>query len=85
MASRREFLALSAVAAAAGVAAPRLMAAQKDGDNDQGRRDEALPEQPPLAMDLFPPEHRYGAGGTQMGNMYRVTSDEQARAMLAAA
>ncbi|WP_299257310.1 aldo/keto reductase [uncultured Kushneria sp.] len=85
MASRREFLALSAVAAAAGVAAPRLMAAQKDGDNDQGRRDEALPKQPPLAMDLFPPELHYGAGGTQMGNMYRVTSDEEARAMLTAA
>ncbi|REC93824.1 aldo/keto reductase [Kushneria indalinina] len=85
MASRRDFLALSAVAAAAGVAAPRLMAAEKGGDNEQGRRDEALPNNPPLAMDRFPPEHKYGVGGTQMGNMYRVTSNEEARAMLAAA
>ncbi|WP_457809069.1 aldo/keto reductase [Kushneria sp. EE4] len=86
MASRRDFLALSAVAAAAGVAAPRLMAAQKKGgDSDQARRDEALPNNPPLAMDLFPPEHKYGVGGTQLGNMYRVTSEEEATGMLAAA
>ncbi|MFC0337673.1 D-threo-aldose 1-dehydrogenase [Kushneria avicenniae] len=85
MASRRDFLALSAVAAAAGMAAPRLMAAEKGSDSDQGRRDEALPNNPPLTMDRFPPEHKYGVGGTQMGNMYRVTSDEEARAMLAAA
>lgn len=86
MASRRDFLALSAVAAAAGVAAPRLMAAEKGSDqDDQARRDEALPKQPPLAMNLFPPEHKYGVGGTQLGNMFQVTSEEEAMGMLAAA
>ncbi|WP_106477671.1 aldo/keto reductase [Phytohalomonas tamaricis] len=83
MPNRRDFLAGAALAAAA-TAAPRLMAAEKHPEGDNNCVASTLPSNPPLASKLFPPEHRFGVGGTQLGNMFKVTPDEQAEAMLEA-
>ncbi len=90
MPNRREFL-VGAAAAAAATSASQLLAAQNGpqlsntnvGGNNQGIISE-LPENPPLASKLFPPEHKFGVGGTQLGNIFKVTPDEEAENMLEA-
>lgn len=83
MPNRREFLAGASVIAAASVV-PRVWATEKRSGNGSGMEGAALPSDPPLASRLFPPEHKFGVGGTQLGNMFRVTSDDQAEGMLEA-
>ncbi|WP_277809899.1 aldo/keto reductase [Chromohalobacter canadensis] len=90
MPNRRQFL-TGAAAAATATAAPRLLAAGEGSSpadttaagNEAGPISE-LPNNPPLASKLFPPEHKFGVGGTQLGNIFEVTPDDEAENMLEA-
>ncbi|BBI64860.1 hypothetical protein HSBAA_61660 [Vreelandella sulfidaeris] len=74
MPNRREFLSGAVMAAAATAASPLLASDNRTGGSNAAKATRAslLPENPPLALDLFP-EARFGVGGTQLGNMFRVT------------
>ncbi|WP_423822957.1 aldo/keto reductase [Salinisphaera sp. SPP-AMP-43] len=89
MATRRQILS-GAIATAAAAVTPSALAKTQNqtagsapDHSDHGLPAE-LPDHPPLASKLFPPEHKYGVGGTQLGNMFMVTPDDEAEAMLAA-
>lgn len=84
MPNRREFLAGAAAIAAATTAGSRLLAAETHAGNKNAQA-ASLPDNPPLASKLFPPEAKFGVGGTQLGNMFKVTPDDQAGDMLEAA
>ncbi len=85
MPNRREFLSGAVMAAAATAASP-LLATEKSAAGNSSTANAtpsfALPNNPPLAMAQFPPQARFGVGGTQLGNMFRVTPDDEARLML---
>ncbi len=90
MPNRRQFL-TGAAAAAAATAAPRLLAAGSDSNlngtdatGDNAGLISQLPDNPPLASKLFPPEHKFGVGGTQLGNIFKITPDDEAEDMLEA-
>lgn len=88
MATRRQILG-GAAASVAGLISTPLFAAEKSkaraSTADSEPLPSELPDNPPLASDLFPPELKYGVGGTQIGNIFEAVSDEQAQAMLEAA
>ena len=88
MATRRQILG-GAAASVAGLISTPLFAAEKSKARASTAEAETLPSElpdnPPLASDLFPPELKYGVGGTQIGNIFEAVSDEQAQAMLEAA
>ncbi|RKR03492.1 D-threo-aldose 1-dehydrogenase [Kushneria sinocarnis] len=88
MSNRREFLTRAAITAAATTVGSKALAAgngQHSAGQAPGSGNPALPADPPLAMKRFPPKWQYGVGGTQLGNMFEVTPDDQAEAMLVAA
>lgn len=82
MATRRQILS-GALATAAAAMTPAALAKAKNQSQDNGLPTE-LPDNPPLASKLFPPEQKYGVGGTQLGNMFMITPDDEAEAMLEA-
>ncbi|MEC9482376.1 MAG: aldo/keto reductase [Halomonas sp.] len=90
MPNRRQFL-TAAAAAAAATSTSRLLAASdttKLSDTNIGGDNAGifteLPENPPLATKLFPPSSKFGVGGTQLGNIFKITPDEEAENMLEA-
>ncbi|ROO29568.1 aldo/keto reductase [Salinisphaera japonica] len=92
MATRRQILS-GAAASVAGLVSARVFAAESNSTPANNMACEtpsqalpsALPDNPPLASKLFPPKYKYGVGGTQLGNIFEVTPDDQAQAMLEAA
>ena len=92
MTTRRQILG-GAAASVAGLVSSRVFAAQSNStpantapcDGSGQALPSVLPENPPLASGLFPPKYKYGVGGTQLGNIFEVTPDDQAEAMLEAA
>lgn len=86
MPNRREFLSGTVIAAAATAATPLLASDTRTSGNNATNASSAsaLPRNPPLASGLFPPEAQFGVGGTQLGNVFRVTPDDEAQLMLEA-
>ncbi|ROO30298.1 L-fucose dehydrogenase [Salinisphaera orenii MK-B5] len=84
MIDRRRFLQNAAIAAAATVSAP-LSAARRSDDSGSGATYEpdTLPANPEDAARYRPP-YKLGAGTTQLGNIFKITPDAQAEAMLEA-
>jgi D-threo-aldose 1-dehydrogenase len=86
MTSRRNFLrtaALGGVAGAASLFVPRAFAA--DNAAQPKHSPDSMPANPGDGAAVgYRPPHKYGAGGTQAGNMFFETSDETVEAMMQA-
>jgi D-threo-aldose 1-dehydrogenase len=82
MTNRRHFLrnaALGGLAGATSLLVPRAFAAE--GGSRSTHDPDTLPANPGQATGYRPPA-KYGAGGTQLGNMFFETSDDTGEAML---